>query len=125
VYARVSSADRRPDLDRQVARVTEWVTGQNLSVDRVVTEVGSALNGHRRKFLTLLRDKTVTTIDILDRDVNAAVNLARLAASGADSDGRGADRQTPAGVQVAVKRQPGTRQRGQTGTVPTQDGTAA
>lgn len=45
VYARVSSADQRPDLDRQVARVTEWVTGQRLPVDRVVTEVGSALNG--------------------------------------------------------------------------------
>jgi putative resolvase len=26
VYARVSSHDQRPDLDRQVARVTEWVT---------------------------------------------------------------------------------------------------
>jgi predicted site-specific integrase-resolvase len=27
VYARVSSADQRADLDRQVARVTAWVTG--------------------------------------------------------------------------------------------------
>ncbi len=26
------------------------------AVDKVVTEVGSALNGHRRKFLALLRD---------------------------------------------------------------------
>ena len=58
MYARVSSADARPDLDRQVARVTEWATGQHLPVDRVVTEVGSALTGHRRTFLALLRDKT-------------------------------------------------------------------
>ncbi|GAA0370433.1 hypothetical protein GCM10009541_11170 [Micromonospora gifhornensis] len=29
VYARVSSADQKPDLDRQVARVTVWATGQN------------------------------------------------------------------------------------------------
>ena len=28
VYARVSSHDQRADLDRQVARVTEWVTGR-------------------------------------------------------------------------------------------------
>jgi predicted site-specific integrase-resolvase len=56
VYARVSSADQRPDLDRQVARVTEWSTGQHIAVDRVVSEVGSALNGHRRKFLAILRD---------------------------------------------------------------------
>ena len=31
---------------------------------------------------------------VLDRDVNAAVNLARLAASAADSNGRGADHKT-------------------------------
>jgi hypothetical protein len=68
---------------------------------------------------------------------DAARNLAEygkqhLAASGADSNGHGAGRKTPSGVQVAVKLgappacggQPGTRQRGQTGTVPTQDGTA-
>jgi predicted site-specific integrase-resolvase len=68
VYARVSSADQRLDLNRQVARVTEWVTAQHLSVDRVVTEVGSALNGHRRKFLALLRDPAVSTIVVEHRD---------------------------------------------------------
>jgi predicted site-specific integrase-resolvase len=68
VYARVSSADQRSDLDRQVARVTGWATGQHLSVDRVVTEVGSALNGHRRTFLTLLGDPKVTTIVVEHRD---------------------------------------------------------
>jgi predicted site-specific integrase-resolvase len=68
VYARVSSADQRPDLDRQVARVTEWATGQHLSVDRVVTEVGSALNGHRRKLLALLGDPRVSTIVVEHRD---------------------------------------------------------
>lgn len=68
VYARVSSADQKPDLDRQVARVTAWATAQNLPVDRVVTEVGSALNGHRRKFLALLRDPSVTVIAVEHRD---------------------------------------------------------
>ena len=68
VYARVSSADQRADLDRQVARIATWTTGQHLPVDRVVTEVGSALNGHRRKFLALLRDQGVTTIVVEHRD---------------------------------------------------------
>lgn len=68
VYARVSSADQRADLDRQVARVTVWATGQSLTVSRVVTEIGSALNGHRRKFLALLRDPSVTTIVVEHRD---------------------------------------------------------
>jgi len=68
VYARVPSADQKPDLDRQVARVTTWATSQKMSVDRVVTEVGSALNGHRRKFLALLRDESVARIVVEHRD---------------------------------------------------------
>lgn len=68
VYARVSSTDQRPDLERQIARVTEWATSQEMPVDAVVTEVGSALNGHRRKFLSLLRDPTVTRIVVEHRD---------------------------------------------------------
>jgi predicted site-specific integrase-resolvase len=68
VYARVSSADQKPDLDRQVARVTAWAVSQGLTVGKVVTEVGSALNGHRGKFLALLRDETVTVIVAEHRD---------------------------------------------------------
>ncbi|MEV5765484.1 IS607 family transposase [Micromonospora sp. NPDC052213] len=68
VYAGVSSSDQKADLDRQVARVTMWVTGQRLAVDRVVTEVGSALNGRRKRFLALLRDPAVTTIVVEHRD---------------------------------------------------------
>jgi predicted site-specific integrase-resolvase len=68
VYARVSSADQKPDLDRQVARVTAWATGQGLAVGRVVTEVGSALNGRRREFLALLGDPSVAVIAVEHRD---------------------------------------------------------
>jgi predicted site-specific integrase-resolvase len=68
VYARVSSADQKSDLDRQVARVTVWATGQQIRVDKVVTGVGSALNGHRRKFLALLGDPAVTPIVVEHRD---------------------------------------------------------
>ncbi|MFF4879498.1 MULTISPECIES: IS607 family transposase [unclassified Micromonospora] len=68
VYARVSSVDQRGDLDRQVARVAAWVTGQNMVVSSVVTEVGSALNGRGKKFLGLLRDPSVTTIVVEHRD---------------------------------------------------------
>jgi predicted site-specific integrase-resolvase len=67
VYARVSSADQKSDLDRQVARVTTWATGQHLTVSRVVTEVGSALDGRRKKFLGLLRDPAVSTIVVEHR----------------------------------------------------------
>jgi len=68
IYARVSSSDQKPDLDRQVARITTWATSNGYSIDSVVTEVGSALNGKRRKFLALLRDPEVTTIVVEHRD---------------------------------------------------------
>ena len=68
VYARVSSADQRADLDRQVARVTAWATAKQIPVDNVVVEVGSALNGHRRKFVALLRDPSVHRIVVEHRD---------------------------------------------------------
>ena len=68
VYARVSSADQEADLDRQVARVTAWATAGQIPVGKVVVEVGSALNGHRRKFLALLRDPSVHRIVVEHRD---------------------------------------------------------
>ena len=68
VYARVSSGDQKADLNRQVARVLSWATEHGYCVNQVITEVGSALNGHRRKFFTLLRDSTLTTILVKHRD---------------------------------------------------------
>jgi predicted site-specific integrase-resolvase len=68
VYARVSSAGQKPDLDRQVARVTAWAASQGLPVGKVVTEVGSALDGECREFLALLRDPSVSVIVAEHRD---------------------------------------------------------
>ena len=66
---------------------------------------------------------------VLDRDLNAALNLAEygnrlIAGSGPEiQNGRGAERKTGVARQVAVKRQPGTAQADQTGTAAPQ-GTA-
>lgn len=68
VCAWVFSADRKAVLDRQVARVTARATTQQIPVDEVVAEVGSALNGHRRKFLALLRDRSAGRIVVEHRD---------------------------------------------------------
>lgn len=47
--------------------MTSWATSNGYAVDSVVTEVGSALNGKRRKFLGLLRDPQATTIIVEHR----------------------------------------------------------
>jgi putative resolvase len=62
VYARVSSHDQRPDLDRQIARLTQWATAQAMSVDEVITEMGSGLNARRRKPARLLADPSATSL---------------------------------------------------------------
>lgn len=66
---------------------------------------------------------------IIDRDRNAALNLAALAAAEFDTAGsgpvaaRGADQKTRERGQVATKREPGTTPVGQTGTVAPQGAT--
>ena len=68
VYARVSSADRKDDLDRQVGRVVEWATQQGYRPDEVVKEVGSALNGKRARLRKLVADPTVSMIVVEHRE---------------------------------------------------------
>ena len=81
VYARVSSHDQRADLDRQVARLTAWATGQELSVARVVTEVGSGLNGKRPKLGRVLSDPDAKVIVVEHRDRLARFGVEHLEAA--------------------------------------------
>jgi len=85
-YARVSSADQKADLDRQVARVAAWATAGGMRIDQVVTEAGSALDGKRRKFLTLLKDPSVTRIVAEHRDRLAPFGLDYIDAALAAQD---------------------------------------
>lgn len=68
LYARVSSADQKTDLDRQIARLSEFAALHRLRVIDVVKEVGSGLNGHRRAMLRILRDPAVHTVVVEHRD---------------------------------------------------------
>ncbi|GGM75416.1 hypothetical protein GCM10007977_091270 [Dactylosporangium sucinum] len=50
-----------PTWTGRVARGAAWATGQDLLLSCVVSEVGSALKGRRKKFLALLSDPGVST----------------------------------------------------------------
>ncbi|MFJ8142449.1 IS607 family transposase [Streptomyces sp. NPDC096013] len=80
VYCRVSSADRKPDLERQVARVVQAATGGGLPVAEVVTEVGSGLDGRRRKLHRVLSDPQATVIVVEHRDRLARFGVEHLEA---------------------------------------------
>ena len=81
VYARVFSHDQRAGLDRQVARVTEWVTRQGLGVAGVVCEVGSGLNGKRPKLRRILPGPSATVIVVEYRDRLARFGVGHLGAA--------------------------------------------
>ena len=57
--------------DRQVARVTEWATVQQIPIDKVVVGVASALDVHRRKFVADLCEASVHRIVVEHRDGSA------------------------------------------------------
>jgi putative resolvase len=86
LYARVSSHDQGADLDRQVARLSEWAAHANAPVVRVEAEVGSGMNGARRKVRRLLADPQVTAVVVEHRDrlgrMNTELVEAALSAQG-------------------------------------------
>lgn len=65
LYTRVSSADQKTDLDRQLAHLTEYAVRHKLGIVDAVKEVGSGLNGHRKGLMQLLRNREVKTIVIV------------------------------------------------------------
>jgi len=80
-YCRVSSADQKDDLERQAGRVVAGATGQGLAVGQVVSEIGSGMNGHRRKLTKLLSDPAATVIVVEHRDRLTRFGFEHLQAS--------------------------------------------
>jgi putative transposase len=120
------------ELRRQAEYKAAWHGGRVIVADRWFASSKTCSGCGAVKAKLPLSERTYACAScgmVAGRDLNAARNLAalgrrELAGSGPDSNGRGADRQASPGMQVAVKRQPGTRQRGQAGTAAPQ-GTAA
>lgn len=86
IYGRVSSQDQATDLSRQLDRLRSFCAARGLTVAEVHGEIGSGLNGRRKKLLALLRDTSVTTIVVEHRDRLARFGVeyieAALAAAG-------------------------------------------
>ena len=68
LYARVSSADQRGDLERQMQRLRDYAAARGYQVSKVVTEIASGLNDRRPKLAKLLTDPTIGTLIVEQRD---------------------------------------------------------
>ncbi|MFG1991532.1 IS607 family element RNA-guided endonuclease TnpB [Actinoplanes sp. NPDC048988] len=120
-------------MRRQLAYRTQWNGGRLMVADRWYpsSKTCSACGAVKTKLTLRERTYHCTLCGlVLDRDLNAARNLAALAvevitAGSGPVAGRGAIQKTSLAGQEAVKRQPGTAPAGQTGTVRPKGRTAA
>ncbi|MFD4144292.1 IS607 family transposase [Streptomyces sp. NPDC058572] len=86
LYARVSSHDQKSDLERQVARLSEWAARAGHRVVRIESEIASGMNGGRAKAKRLLADPDVSVVVVEHKDRLGRMNVelveAALSATG-------------------------------------------
>lgn len=68
LYARVSSADQKEDLDRQMQRLKDYAASHGYQVSKMVSELASGLNDTRPKLMKVLTDASVGMLVIEHRD---------------------------------------------------------
>jgi putative resolvase len=68
IYARVSSAENKSNLDSQAERLVAYCAARGYQVARVVKEVGSGINDARPKLLALLTDQGIGLIVVEHTD---------------------------------------------------------
>lgn len=68
VYARVSSAENRKNLEGQAERVAAFCAAKGWQVAKVVKECGSGVNDQRPQFLALLADPSISHIVVEHKD---------------------------------------------------------
>ena len=68
LYARVSSADQKDDLTRQLERLRDYPAAKGYTVAKEVVELALGLNGSRPKLAKFLTDTTRGTIIVEHKD---------------------------------------------------------
>jgi len=68
LYARVSSAEQKEDVTRQLHRLRDYAAARGYQVVSEVTEIASGLNDERPKLTQLLTDAQVGVIVVEHRD---------------------------------------------------------
>ena len=68
IYARVSSAEHRTNLQRQAERLTHYCEVKGYQVTQIVKEIASGVNDSRPKLLSLLKDGSITLIVVEHKD---------------------------------------------------------
>lgn len=67
IYARVSSHNKKDDLERQIQRCKAFCENSGIVVNKIYKEVGSGMNDSRKQLVNLL-DKPIGTIVVEHKD---------------------------------------------------------
>jgi putative resolvase len=80
LYARVSSAEQKNDMTRQVQRLRDYAAARGYQVVAEVREIASGLNDERPKLTQLLTDAQVGVIVVEQRDRLTRLGYGSIAA---------------------------------------------
>lgn len=80
IYARVSSAEAKPNLERQATRLTEYAIVRGYRIYKVVKEIGSGLNDNRKLLSDALQDENynIFVAEHRDRVTRFSLNYIKL-----------------------------------------------
>ena len=68
IYARVSSAENKTNLDAQAERLVGYCAAKGYQVAQIVKEIGSGVNDTRPKLMKLLQDTSIGVIVVEHKD---------------------------------------------------------
>lgn len=68
LYARVSSNENRPNLEKQMERLREYANSKGYTIIEAIKEVGSGVNDSRQKLIKLLQKPTWGTLIVEHKD---------------------------------------------------------
>ena len=68
IYARVSSAKNKNNLDAQAERLVSYCAAKGYQVAQIVKEIGSGVNDTRPKLMKLLQDTSIGVIVVEHKD---------------------------------------------------------
>jgi putative resolvase len=68
IYARVSTRERKDNLERQSERLSSYCAAKGYQISLVVKEIASGVNDSRPKLLSLLKDTSITRIVVEHKD---------------------------------------------------------
>jgi len=68
IYARVSSAQNKDDLERQAERLKDYAIARGYKIYKIVKEIGSGLNDNRKQFAKILVDPNYNILIVEHKD---------------------------------------------------------